>query len=385
MLKQNPAIVIVAYNRPHSLLRLLTSLYKANYPNKNITLIISIDKGAGNDPILAIAKDFIWNYGTKIIKYQEQNLGLRKHILQCGGYSDEYGAIIVLEDDLYVSPNFYNYSLAAIKHTQDDEQIGGISLYNHQMNVHTRDNFNALNDGFDNWFFQFASSWGQVWTKLQWHQFITWYNANNTTILRSSEIPSNVTNWSDKSWLKYYIVYLIQTKKYFFYPRTSLTTNFSDQGTHVEKNSTAYQVPLDFSTKKFENFSSLSSSASIYDAFYENENLSRYIDLDKNDICIDLYGYKNRTNERFWLTSRILDYKIIRSFGQSLKPMDANIRENIEGSDIFLYDTDVLKKNTMQLNRSRRLIYNIKHISYQNALHMFLKLFNSGIRNKLKL
>ena len=56
----------------------------------------------------------------------------------------------------------------AMEFSVNKKYIGGISLYNHELNVHTKENFKALDDGYDNWYFQFASSWGQAWSKANW-------------------------------------------------------------------------------------------------------------------------------------------------------------------------------------------------------------------------
>ena len=79
-----PAVVIPAFNRPKSLLRLLRSLDKGDYPlNHSIELIISID-GGGDHEVLRIAKEFNWNFGTKTIIEHDENLGLKNHIISCG-------------------------------------------------------------------------------------------------------------------------------------------------------------------------------------------------------------------------------------------------------------------------------------------------------------
>lgn len=360
-------IVIVAYNRPKSLLRLLRSINNANYPSKEIDLIISIDKAENNEEVLEIANNFIWEYGKKLVKYNEINLGLRKHILKCGDISKKYGSVIILEDDLYVSSNFYNYSLQALKFSDDKNYVGGISLYNHMINVHNREFFIPIEDGYDNWFFQFASSWGQAWSKLQWENFKEWYSKNQELKSRKN-IPTNVSSWSDKSWLKFYIAYLIKENKYFIYPKISLTTNFSDAGTHVGKDGTGFQVPLAHLKNKEYQFSNLKISNSVYDAFYENQTLHAYLSLNKEEVCIDLYAYKPKPMERYWLTTKILDYKVLNSFGRSLKPIDMNIIENIKGEEIFLYDTSSSQKNMAKYNWQRKFIYNIKHISLTDAL-----------------
>ncbi len=364
-------IVVVAYNRPRSLTRLLNSLQRATYPHQDIDLIISIDKADDNKDVLDLAHAFQWDHGTKKVVYQENNLGLRKHILQCGGYSLDYGAVIVLEDDLYVSPNFYLFAEQALKFSSKEPFIGGVSLYNHQLNVHTRENFSPHQDGYDNWYFQFASSWGQAWTKDQWSGFMDWYD-KNPDIDNNQNVPSYVRSWSPKSWLKYNIAYLVEQDFYFLYPKISLTTNFSDAGTHVGNDSTIYQVPLDFGAQREFKFSTLKGSNAVYDAYYENKNLHEILGLNSAELCVDLYGYKPLRGQKYLLTSRVMNYKLIQSFSKSLKPQDDNIYQSIEGRELFLYDASTEAQNPNTLDFERKLAYNFKQIPYRWTRKLFM-------------
>ncbi|WP_437371994.1 glycosyltransferase [Maribacter litoralis] len=369
----NTAIVVVAYNRKHSLIRLLKSISKANYNSKNIPLIISIDYAEDNQEVVDIANSFEWYNGTKKVIYQKINLGLRKHILKCGSYAVTYGSAIILEDDLFVSPNFFEYTLAALKFTNDKQYIAGISLYNHQFNVHSRSNFSPIIDGYDNWYFQFASSWGQAWTKNQWLLFITWYN-NQGSLSPNTNLPANVIRWSDKSWLKYYIAYLVETDTYFLYPRASYTTNFSDIGTHIGKDTTTFQVPLAFGNNNEFRFSNLQESSSVYDVFFENKKLHSYLNVPIEQLIIDLYGQKKSTeNYRYLLTDKILNYKIVKTFGRSLKPHDANIINSIKGKDFFLYDCKTTQTNPYKIDSYRKIIYNIKSLKGKEAKIVLFK------------
>ncbi|MDP5230860.1 MAG: glycosyltransferase [Cellulophaga sp.] len=366
---KNTPIVVVAYNRPRSLKRLLSSLEKGNYLSQEIPLIISIDKADSNEDVLAIANEFSWEFGVKEVNYQAENLGLRAHILQCGALSQKYGAVIVLEDDLYVAPNFYEFAIQALEFSEDKVYLGGISLYNHQYNVNVEDNFSPVEDGFDNWYFQFASSWGQAWTEQQWSKFMEWYN-NRPSINENEKIPAFIRSWSEKSWLKYNISYLILENLYFLYPKISLTTNFSDAGTHIGQDSTLFQVPIDLSGLKTFQFSNLKESKAIYDAFYENTNLSEILGVESSELTIDLYGSKQNVKTKLWLSSKIVDFKIIQSFAKSLKPMDVNILEGIVGKELFLYDTSIVEVNRHAIDKKRNILYTIKLISYVDALYI---------------
>ncbi len=339
-----PAIVVIAYNRKDSLTRLLCSLNEAYYPDDTeIPLIISIDKSDSED-VLNAALHYEWKHGTKYVRHQAENLGLKKHVLLCGDISEEYGSIIMLEDDLFVSPLFYHYSCKALEMSVGLDRIAGISLYGHRLNVHKREPFEPLDDGFDNFYIQFASSWGQAFLKEQWSTFRTWYEEHKTQPLEAPDVPKNVSSWSERSWLKFYIKYLIETDRYFSYPRISLTTNFGDEGTHASDSVNDLQVPLAGMNGSFlpdYRFAALDESNAVYDAFFENTTLEDTLFKDLPEgVTIDLYGTKEPSlYKRYVLSSSPLPYRIKRSYGLRMRPVDSNIIHNIEGDALFLYDT----------------------------------------------
>ena len=360
-------IVIVAFNRPLSLRRLLKSVASAHYPNADIPLIISIDKGPDNEDVREIAEQFNWTHGSKKVIYQDTNLGLRKHILQSASTAVESGSVIILEDDLFVSPNYYQFTTQALEFSQDKDYIGGISLYNHRLNVNTSLDFEPIEDGYDNWYFQFASSWGQAWTKDQFRQFLNWYE-EGPSIDDDSNLPRFVRDWSEKSWLKYFIAYLVETDKYFLYPRASMSTNFSDKGTHVGSDSTDYQVPLLHAKQAIFRFSKIEESGSVYDVFYENSSIPQILGIKSEDITVDLYGYRGSSETRYFLSPRKLDYEVIQGFGRSLRPHDANIICGLKGNDIFLYDTSKHMTASSGPDRMRRILYQTKSIPLPDLL-----------------
>ncbi|MBR2274723.1 MAG: glycosyltransferase family 2 protein [Lachnospiraceae bacterium] len=421
-----PWIVVIAYNRERSLERLLNSVGAADYPeNTEVPLIISIDK-SDNGEVLRTAESFEWRYGPKRIEARPERLGLKRHVLLCGDYSLEYGSAVVLEDDLYVSPEFYRFAVSALTFSSGQERLGGISLYNHLLNVHAREPFYALDDGVDNYFLQFASSWGQAYTKKQWEGFKEWLRGleektgpssrgtsnalaapaavsaqGNWADTGNPRIPANVASWSESSWLKYHIAYLIEKDMYFLYPRVSLTTNFMSEGEHSREENQDLQVPLLMGGRGEYRFSEFSESEAVYDAFFENTGLKRIIgkiekesfgnglDSSFEDICIDLYGYRARTaainnknrNEngsqslteqsRYVLTSASLPYRVIKSYGLSLRPIDLNIITEQPGEVFFLYDTKEAGP-APKVDRGRKYLYDYRALSLKK-IAAFLK------------
>lgn len=361
-------IVLIAYNRPDALQRLLKSINEADYGGEtDILLVISVD-GGGSEEVLRIADGFDWRYGEKKVVRHEENLGLKRHVLECGDYAVTYGSVLMLEDDLTVSEGFYAYAQKALEFASGKEGIGGISLYNHLLNVHVREPFYAIDDGYDNYYMQFASSWGQVYLKEMWEGFRNWLAENDGKDLAGDDVPANVSSWSESSWLKYNIRYLIEKDLFFLYPRISLTTNFMEEGSHARSKTFDLQVPMLYGRKKEYDFSGIRESSAVYDAFFENtglkETAAAYTGSEPGDCIIDLYGYrqvKERGEKRFILTSRSLPYKTVRTFARSIRPLDANIIKDIPGSDLFLYDLEE-PGEAPKADKGLRYLYNNRAI-----------------------
>lgn len=337
------AIVVIGYNRNRSMERLLTSLKEANYYGDAVDLIISIDK-SDNDKVKCVAEEFVWDFGRKILKVYQEKQGLRKHILACGLYLNTYEAIAVLEDDIIVSPFFYRYMKNTIAFYEKDENIAGISLYGHSWNVIANMPFQPIYGKYDTYFMQFAQSWGQIWLRKPWEDFYNWYCSNETIFSEKCEkpFPESVANWPETSWLKYHIKYCVENNKFFVYPYISLTTNFTESGTHNKK-LTRFQVPMLYSDKVNYILADFEAGTK-YDAFFENINLAEELEEKYKDICVDIYGYKPITQNRYLLTTKILNYEILDSFALELRPHEMNVSRRIQGMDIYLYDTAAYRK-----------------------------------------
>lgn len=374
MEKHTPAIVISAYNRTHSLKRLLDSLSKAVYKSEDVKLIISIDKSNSED-VLNIASNFDWKNGEKVIIKHSQNLGLKKHILSCGNLTRTYGSIILLEDDLYVSPFFYIYATNALQYYNADTNIAGISLYAHSFNVHAKFPFSPVKEDSSVFFMQLPSSWGQAWTLEQWDNFMIWYNSEqNNNNYQISEIPTNIGRWPTTSWLKIFAKYIIENNKYFVYPYVSLTTNFGDAGVHFKRKFSFVQVVLQNIELKYE-FKKFKDAYCVYDSFFEllpsklklNANsLSNY------DFEVDLYGYKPllKINKPYFLTTQYC--KVFeKSYGIDFKPIEFNIFEENIGKDIFLVKKKDFKERKEIFSLTKSMLF-----EYYYRMPVIGELFN---------
>lgn len=344
------AIVVVAYNRIQSLKRLLNSLKKAEYLNHNVTLIISVDKSDNNN-VYNFASEIEWPHGEKKVIKHRENLGLKKHVLKCGDLVSDYDAIIMLEDDLFVSKSFYLYSLKTLNFYKEDARIAGISLYSYRViDFSSQRTFIPLHDGSDVYFMQVPSSWGQLWTRKQWKEFRSWLTIHKNKLHEYKDlIPDQAYNWGDQSWKRLFYMYIVKENKYIVYPRIALSTNMGEIGTHNKYQSSTYQVDLINGIKEEYNLVSLDDSKSKYNGFFESQNFGEYLKLNK--LVVDYYKLKNESEiakSRYLITTENLNKKVIKSWGLNLVPYELNIIENIPGTDIYLYDMSVSenKRNT---------------------------------------
>lgn len=378
MERKNIAICAIAYNRVHSLARLLNSLNAAYYPHE-VELVISIDKSDSNE-VPAYAENFDWKHGSKKVIRHKENLGLRKHVLSCGDLLlAHYDALIVLEDDVSVAQSFYYFAEKCVEKYSDDENIAGISLYNFPINPYSSLPFHPLHSDSDVFLMQIAMSWGQVWMKEQWRRFRNWYDGHNEEFSVMPHLPVPICNWPKSSWLKYHDRYCIEQNKYFVYPYEAFSTDNSDTGSHNKVTCSYFQSHLFYGKKTEFNLN----PQVTYDGFFENVKLPEYLILDADNVCIDIYGHKkNRENLRYWLTCTHEPYKIVKSFALSLKPVEYNVIQNLEGHELFLYDTSMSQKsrrrNVMSLIRSYFYATDmyVSHQVKREIISRFRHLFN---------
>jgi len=357
------AIVAIGYNRPDSIKRLLSSLSKADYLGDEVTLYISLDKGDRQSELIKIAEEFNWPFGKKIVRAFPERQGLKRHVLQCGDLVINHDAIVALEDDIVVSPNFYNYVTQAVAFYGTDERVSGISLYKFNFQHYTGRAFAPVYNGFDCFFMRVAQSWGQCWTKNQWLSFREWLKDNDLKLTFNPCVPEHVVIWNDEgSWLKYYMYYTSSEKKYFVYPYFALSSCYSDAGAHTGDDIIKNQTELCRGNAKYR-FPRVEEGI-VYDAFFERE-FSTPPDCipEGKSYAVDLYAMKkNLSDYDLAITTQLLDYKIIRTFGYVSRPLEMNIVDDIEGEGIFLYDMRAPEKH--KYSRTDKFIHSMTPYVY---------------------
>lgn len=376
----NPAIIVVAFNRLESLKRLCSSLDRMVEPLGDVPLIISIDNNGGNNQdVIDYAHKYTWKFGPKEVRVKAKNTGLKAHIISCGDLTEEFGDVIILEDDLFVSPYFFDYVKEAQQFYRHEVKIAGISLYTYRLTDNIWNNklpFIPITNHSDVFFMQIASSWGQSWSREQWKGFREWFNTD-PDLSQIKEMPYEVINWPKSSWKKFFIGYLVHTHKYFVYPNKSLTTNFNDPGTHYFDRDHNAQSPLATVDPKIR-FSPFAEAENLYDSFFEitPSTIKKYnTQLRDYNFEVDLYGTKRplTISKPYVLTTKKCSNPVM-TFERSLKPHELNVFYNIPGEDIFLCKTeDLLQDSYLNSDLLRDFPYFYRENYNRRELTMFIK------------
>lgn len=362
-----PVIVAVGYNRIDAMTRLLCALETAVYEDE-VTLIISIDHGK-NQKLIEMVNEFVWSHGNKIVKTHNQNLGLRKHIMECIDYSIEYGAAIIFEDDTMPAPHFYSYAKKAVNFYKNDERIFAISLYSQLWNGYANREFVPLKKDYDAYISQIECSWGECFIGERWKAFKEWYYLNEGKLEENKMVPAAVYTWKE-SYSKYLLHYVVEQNKYYVTPYDSMSTNFNNAGTHISVGTSTYQVPLmqgerDWKFPCFED-------AVKYDAFFESDLGKNFLEKQYpgQKVCVDYFGlHWDYSDFDLCLTAKHMNKKIIRKYGLELRPCELNYIYNILGEDLYLYDLSEDEKNPISRKHHYNLLrYDVKELHWIESL-----------------
>lgn len=367
-----PVIVIPAYNRAQSLARLLGSIDRADYP-PNVTLFISLE-GEASEDVKRVASGFSSQQLRIEIIRRSERLGLRKHVLACGDLALEFGAVIVLEDDLLVDRYFYHYAIAALRHYTTVPSVAGVALYSPEHNDYAGLPFRPMGNGYSTYPIQVPCSWGQCWTASQWRQFRSWYvTANSGTVRDTVGLPSDVKNWPESSWKKYFAAYLVQTNRYFIYPYQTYTTNCADPGgTHVISGSDVYQVNFASQTRQLPKFffCSIAHPDVAYDAFMEpnGEIIYRQLELSSSEVEIDTLGIKPialLNKKLFALTCRPAP-NFICQYPKSYRPIEHNFWHQLNTTDVDVFSLT----KSVHIAHKRVIKRSLREYSYYAGMNL---------------
>jgi hypothetical protein len=355
------AVVVVAYNRPRSLERLLASLARAEYEDGvEVPLVISIDLdgGEGWAEVLTLARGFEWRHGPLRVIEHGEHLGLLDHLRRCGRLSEEYGDVIILEDDLLVAPPFYRFATAALDAYRDDERIAGVCLYSLWFNGFTHEPFHPVDDGSDAFFLKLPYTQGLAFTAAQWRRLDGAFAGGRPA--PHPDLHPSFLHFAEAEWFPAVARQLAVEGRYFAFPRVSQTAGSGDEGTHFESGTSWLQTVVPVRGRPH-HFLPFDEALAVYDSFYELlpdrlRRLAPTLPAEAFDVDLNATKPAAALHEGLVLTSRPVR-EAVSAFPLEAMPPELNLLSPSPGGPISLARRQDLRWDAWAAVEARRRLH----------------------------
>jgi len=160
-------IALFAYNRPTHMRRAVESLLSNELaPTSDLYIFSDGPRNSAQEPAIADVRRYansVSGFRSVTVVERATNLGLANSIIDgTTRLTKEFDRVIVVEDDLVVSPRFLEYMNRALERYQDDDSAMQVSGYMFPVDI------GAEADAF---FMPFTTSWGWATWERAWRHF----------------------------------------------------------------------------------------------------------------------------------------------------------------------------------------------------------------------
>src|SRR5690606_15530719 len=240
---------------------------------------------------------------------------------EAGGLTREYGSIVLLEDDLTVSPAFYEFATAVLGAYGDEERVAGCCLYGLWFNGFTLEPFMPIEDGHDVFFLGVPHTQGLCFSAAQWSAFEASWRPG--AVRPHPALHPAFLDFPPDEWFPALASYLAEAGRYFVFPRVSLTVGWGDAGAHFARGTSWFQTPLQYGHRRY-SLPTLEEAVGVYDGFFEllPDRLRRLApSLPAAGFDVDINATKQPANLRadLVLTSRPVR-SAVKTYGLEMYP-----------------------------------------------------------------
>ena len=179
----NLRVVVLGYDRPKCLYYCLKALELADYNNHRISLDVYIDGPPSTIASYLIAKTFHWRHGPKKVFLRSKNMGVFQQWLNA--WNPDWNStevVLIVEDDVLVSPIYYQLLLQVFPILSSHSAIYGIALQRAQWQLGmveklTWRRLDLVNESYPSLFaYPAVGTWGQLFFPRAWLSFRHWLN-----------------------------------------------------------------------------------------------------------------------------------------------------------------------------------------------------------------
>ena len=193
-------IALFIYKRPEHTRKTFESLIaNAEFSNTPFYVFCDGAKSEKDIPLVQETRELIRSYGldnATIIERQE-NMGLANSIITgVTELCNKYGRVIVVEDDLYLSPYFLKYMNTALDTYEEYDEVMHVSGYMFPVKGQLPKTF----------FYRVTSSWGWGTWKRAWDKF----EPDEYTLLKGLRSREKRREFDIEGSIKYYRMLILQ-------------------------------------------------------------------------------------------------------------------------------------------------------------------------------
>lgn len=206
----------------------------------------------------------IKGFKSIVVFLSKNNKGLANSIIEgVTKIINQFGQVIVLEDDLVTTPNFLDYMNSSLVEFSNNDKVFSISGFSYQIDVSE-----TLN--YDNYFWGRANPWGWAtwsnrWQKVCWnYENLGDFNINSLDRKRFNYCGSDLSKMLNDSikgkidsWYIRFNFAMFLNSMFTCYPKFSKVKNigFNDNSTHTKKSLfETVKIEFDYSNNRNFNF-----------------------------------------------------------------------------------------------------------------------------------
>jgi len=234
-------IVLFVYNRLDHAIKTIEALKKNDLAKESELFIFSdAPKNEGAEKAVAEVRDFLETvdgFKKVTINKKDRNWGLANSIVDgVTGLVNEYGKIIVMEDDIVTSPFFLRYMNDALNLYENDEKVMHVSGYTFPVDT---------SQFPETFFYEQASCWGWATWSRAWKYFSTdtKYLLNGIKNSKrgeyykivSSQLRANLDG-RIKTWAAKWQAAVYMNDGLCLHPKISLVNNVGHDGSGIHSN-----------------------------------------------------------------------------------------------------------------------------------------------------
>lgn len=381
--KELAPIVLFTYKRPLHTKKIIEAL-KMNVLAKKSTLYIYSD-GARNEEDIELVnqvRKYIYSIeGFKNIEIIERkkNWGLGRNIIDgVTRIVNEFGKIIVLEDDIVTSKKFLHYMNDALNIYENEEkvmQISGSVVPFHQLDRST------LKETFFTTTTQ--TGWGWATWKTRWDKFhrdpvrlVKTYDKEKIKLFNESNGPGSwqqvLDNYTGKiyTWGIFFHACIFENNGLILYPKYALSSNIGFDGSGDNCGITNYfdveieETEINFFETNITYNKTIKNE--IHKMIYSRKyDLLKFVQLHKNICCYGAGQYGRTTKNFLSLYDVDIDMFLVSSVDTNLTNLDGIAIKGVDNIDMNFLDgviislsekyhsviKDLLKKKSCKLER----------------------------------